>query len=419
MLYKFSGYKPPFTSTFRSGVFTIANGVDAPLSVTLQQIRCCFLSSQTHLLDAIKKVLPKDMGLWNIPLHLIQDDYSAIPLHLQPCNKTILEPHLTNCWTEVLHGGLPSGKKLLGDRGFNRTEVDQWLDDCTHCLSLACAPIFLSTGGANFALLRHQQYSGQRRSIFLLKDGILAFMNPSTHINGNAALKLIGVTQELSQYLLLLLLVIIPISVNMRRIRGQHHPYALTHVWVTYHKRSNGSGDRWLFNTAQLNAELEAVSKDTIGISLTSRNLYHMVFGVLRKEFPRLFTVLGQDFLSPVDDAAQHRYQTGVANYGRLTVFPKSPHLIGDHPWRNLAICQLWQASLGCTTVKDAWKELLENSSLFTHLKLQQDVSFQRAREEVLYTYKILSLPANERPVHANSILQSAPFIKVRCIRYW
>lgn len=411
VLYTHSVYQPPFSSTFDNGVFTISNSVDSPFFVPLQKIKLCLLSSQQRLFSAIKNVLPVDMNLSTFPFHRIHDDYSAIPLHLQSHNLTILQPYLASCWTGVLNGCLPSGKKLMEDLRFDRTEVDQWLDDCNRCLSLACAPIFLSTGGANFASLRHQQYSGQKRSIFLLKDGSLAFMNHSLHLNGNSGLKLITVTHELSQYLLLLLLVVLPISTKMRTSRGQHHPYALTHVWVTYHMRSHGSGDRWLFNEAQINTELESVSKDVIGVPLTSRNLYHLVFGVLRKEFPGLFAKLDQNFRSPVDDAAQHRYQTGAASYGRLSVFPKSHHLIGDHPWRNLTICQLWQASLGCTTVNDTWKELVEHSSLFTYHTFQEEIAFQKAREEVLSTYQISSRPTQERSALANSILKSLPFL--------
>jgi hypothetical protein len=417
LLYGFAGYKPPFSSTFHNSVFTISNAVDRPLSIPLQKIKLCLLHSQQQLLDAIKKVLPRDTDLLTLPLHQIWDDYSASPLHLQSHNLTILQPHLTSCWTGVLHGHLPSGKRLMGDLGLNHAEVDQWLDDCTHCLSLACAPIFLSTGGANSVFLRHQQYAGQGRSIFLLKDGILAFTDPFLHLNSNMRLKLTTFTHELSQYLLLLLLVVIPVSTYMRSSRGQNHPLASTHVWVTYHRHTNGSGNRWLFNEAQINAGLQAVSQEFCGLSLTFRQLYHMVFGALRKEFPGLFEKLGQDFLSPVDDAAQHHYLTGIANYGRLSIFPKSQYLIGDQPWRNMAICQLWQASLGCTPVKDALKELAENSNLFTSLTLHEDVVFQNARDQVLSTYQILSLPAKERSAHTNHIIQSSPFlngIKVR-----
>jgi hypothetical protein len=413
LLYKYSGYKPPFSSTFYRGTFLVSNGCDSTISISLQKIKCCFLSSQQKLLCAMKDVLPIDLDLSKIPLHQIQDDFTATPLHLQLNNKTFLEQHITHGWTGVLMGSYPGGKSLLDEwGGLKHTETDQWLEACGHCFSLACASVFLSTGGANFSSLRHQQYAGQGRTVFLLKDGILAFTNPiSSHLKSNASLTLIVVTPELTHYLLILLLIILPISIDLRKLRGQQHPHGLTHLWVIYHKRPNDSNG-WLFNEKLMNADLEAVTKDAFGFPLTCRSLYHMVFGALKKDFPGLFTDLGQDFMSPVDDLAQHCYSTGVTNYGRLIVFPKSHHLVGDQPWRHLTVCQLWQASLGCIPIKDTWKGLVQNTNIFSHLNPQLDLAFRTARDQVKHTYGIASLPSNEQCAHANHILQSSPFLK-------
>ena len=368
----------------------------------------------------MKKVLPSDLDLSTLPLHRIQDDFTATPLHLQAQNKEFLGPHLAKCWTGVLSGRCPGGKVLWGQRGLSRVEADQWLEACGRCFSLACAPIFLSTGGANYLSLKHQQYAGQARSIYLLKDGILAFTNPlRPYLKSNSSLSIVAVTPELSEYLLILLLIILPISTGVRSLKGQHHPYGQTHIWVMHCKRRGGH-NRWLFDEKHMNADLEEVSKDTFGFPLTCRTLHSMAFGVLRKDFPGLFEDLGPDFLSPVDDLAQHRYHTGVANYGRLTVFPNSRHLFGDQPWRHLEICQLWQASLGCIPVKDTWEKLVVNASLFAHLSLRQDLAFQRARDEVRYTYGLSSLSGRQRSAHATHILQTSPFlsgITVRCLR--
>lgn len=359
----------------------------------------------------MKSVLPSDFDLSTIPLHRIQDDFTAIPLHLQAQNKAFLGPHLTKCWTAVLSGHYPGGKVLLGQRGLSRVDVDQWLEACERCFSLACAPIFLSTGGANFRLLKHQQYAGQGRSIYLLKDGILAFTNPlRPHLKSNSILSIVAVTPELTEYLLILLLIILPIYIGVRTLKGQHHPYGQTHVWVMYRKRRGGY-NRWLFDEKHMNAALEDVSKNTFGFPLTCRTLHGMAFDVLRKDFPGLFEDLGPDFLSPVDILAQHRYRTGVANYGRLTIFPNSRHLSGDRPWRHLEVCQLWQASLGCISVKDTWRILVANANLFSHLSLRQDLAFQKARDEVRYTYGLASLSGGQRSARAAHVLQTSPFL--------
>ena len=388
----------------------MSNGRDSPVSIPLRGIIACLLSSQQRFLVAMQAVLPTGLDLAKLPLHRVEDDFSAVSLHLQPHNQKLLEPHLTTCWAGVLNGKFPGGKKLWDKWGLHRAEADKWLEACERCLLMASAPIFLSTGGANFAALRHQQYSGPTRTVFLLNDGIMVFINPfASNRKCNSSLDLIAVTPELTQYLLILFLILLPISSELRELKGQIHPYASTHVWLIYHKRSNG---RWLFDEGYMNADLEAVTRDAVGFPINCRTLYQMAFGVLRKELPGLFINVNKDFRSPVDDLAQHCYSTGVANYGRLTVFPKSPHLVGDQPWRHLAICQLWQALLGCIPVKDTWKGLVESSDLFSHINLPFDLAFQTARDQVTHFYGISSLSGQQRHARVADILQSTPYLK-------
>ena len=356
VLYKYSTYKPPFSSTFYNDSFLMSNGRDSPVSIHHHGIRVCLLSSQQQFLAAMQAVLPTSLDLVKLPLHRVEDDFSTVSLHQQPHNQKLLEPHLANCRTGVMNRKFSGGKglwdKLLG---LDRTEADKWLEACECCFSMAIAPIFLSTKGANFTALKYQQYSGPTRTVFLLNDGIMVFINPFTsNRKYNSSLDLIAVTLELTQYLLILFLILLPISSELRKLKGQIHPYASTHVWLMYHKCPNGS-NRWLFDESHMNAELEAVTRDAFEFPLNCRTLYQMAFGVLRKEFSGFFINLNNDsdFRSSVDDLAQHRYSTGVANYGRLTIFPKSPHLVRDQPWHHLAVYQLWQVFLGCIPVKD------------------------------------------------------------------
>ena len=216
---------------------------------------------------------------------------------------------------------------------------------------------------------------------------------------------------KLTKYLLILLVIILLISTCLHTLKGQHHPYESMHIWVMYHKWPNGC-NRWLFDEKHMDANLQVVSKDTFGFPLTCRALYHMVFGILQKDFLGLFTDLSQGFMSPVDDLAQHWYLTGISNYGWPTVFPKSHHLIGDQPWRHLEVCQLWQASLGCISVKDTWRKLIKNASLFNYLSLWQDTAFQIVQNEVRYTYDMTSLSASQWFKYAVHILKTRPFLK-------
>jgi len=228
-----------------------------------------------------KRLLPAGLDLAKLPLHLMEDDFSAVSLHLQPHNQNLLEPHLAICWEGLLSGKFPGGTKLWGKWGLHRTEVDKWLEACEGCFSLVSAAIFLSTGGANSATLRHQQYSGPTRTVFLLNDGIMVFINPfSSDRKCNSSLDLIAVTPELTKYLLILLLILLPISLDLRKLKGQIHLYASTHVWLIYHRRPNGS-NRWLLDESHMNADLEAVTRDAIGFPVNCRTLYQMAFGVL------------------------------------------------------------------------------------------------------------------------------------------
>ena len=224
--------------------------------------------------------------------------------------------------------------------------------------------------------------SSSKKTAAGVSTNYIVTMNPKV-TNNNGLPDDVTIPQTFQDHFqtIILFLILLPISSELQKLKGQIHPYASTHIWLIYHKRPNGS-NRWLLDERHMNAGLEAVTRDTFKFPLSCRTLYQMAFGVFRKEFPALFINYNQDFQSPVDDLAQHRYSTGVANYGRLTVFPKSPHLVGDQPWRHLAICQLWQAFLGCISVKDTWKGLVENSDLFSrfsHINLQFDLAFQTA----------------------------------------
>ena len=163
----------------------------------------------------MQAVLPTSLDLAKLPLHRVADNFSRVSLHQQPHNQKLLEPHLANCWMGVMNGKFPGGKGLWDKvLGLDRMEADKWLEACGHCFSMAIAPIFLSTGGANFAVLKHQQYSGPTRTVFLLNDGIMVFINPFTsNRKCNSSLNLIAVTPELTQYLLILFLILLPKSI--------------------------------------------------------------------------------------------------------------------------------------------------------------------------------------------------------------
>ncbi len=111
VLYKYAMYKPAYSSTFHDGSFLILNGHDTPVSIPARGLRNCLLSSQQRLLTAMQAVLPTSLDLARLSFLSVEDDFSAVPLHLQPHNQKVLEPYLASCWTALLNGE-SGGKKL-------------------------------------------------------------------------------------------------------------------------------------------------------------------------------------------------------------------------------------------------------------------------------------------------------------------
>ena len=76
----------------------------------------------------------------------------------------------------------------------------------------------------------------------------MIFINPlPSYHKSNSSLDLIGITLELTQYLLILFLILLPISSYLRQLKGQIHLYAATHIWLVYHKCLNRTNN-WLFD---------------------------------------------------------------------------------------------------------------------------------------------------------------------------
>jgi hypothetical protein len=409
-IYHDSSYKPPYVTIFDKGIFTLRNHRNAPVSIPLDGIRCALISSQSQLLEALHAVLPTTLDVAALPFHHLFDDFSAVALHLQLRNKALLESYLSACWSSVLNGDFPSGDKLWTKWGLCRAEVNKWLQASDHCFSLACASIILATGGANLGMLKHQQFSGRGRTIFLLRDGTMAFINPFSSVGTqNCNLDLVSVTQELTQYLLILLVILLPISRALRKLRGQSHPFASSHFWLLYGPRPKDI----LYTEADLNTALRTITESTFGFALEAKILFRMVRQVFWAEFPQLYHNNMDGFRSPVDDLAQHRYSTGIANYGRLTVFPRAPHLIGDRPWRHLAICQIWQALVGIAPIKDMWRLLLENTHLSSQLENSSHyLAFQTARIQVKTIYGIFNAAGSRKREMATQVLRDTPFLK-------
>lgn len=403
-LYKDATFKPPFQTTFEGDHFILSNGSNAPLSIPLSGLKVSAHRAVRDLGNAVQALLPQCFQLETFPFCQLTDDFSNMPLHAQTHNKTILESFLMSCRQELL-------QRFYGKWGLKRVEMDGWLNQYDDCYITAAAAISLTTGGFGNIGFKHQCYSGPHRSVFLLKTGTLAFINPLANRRKiNYQIDLMAIPPEPSRYLLVLFTTFLQIAIELRCLKGQHHPNALTHLWVLHRKLPNGE-KRWLFDSNHANSQLRTITSETLGFPLDARIIFRMQTGLLRAKLPLL---LSDDvhFRSAVDDLAQHHYLTGVQNYGRLTTFPNSPSLVGDKPMRLITISQIWQGLLGFGSVQVTWREMTKASAPFSGIDGFQSLAFRTARHEVLDFYNILNCSPAIRKDRVIDLLENPPFLE-------
>jgi hypothetical protein len=403
-LYNDATYKPPFQTTFEGDNFVLSDGRNTPLAVPLSGLRISAHRAVRDLGNAVRALLPQGFQLETFPFSQFTDDFSSVPIHAQPLNKQLLEPFLTSFRKENF-------QRFYGKWGLKRVEIDRWLDQHDDCYIVAAAAISLITGGFGNAGFKHQCYSGPHRSVFLLKTGILAFVNPlASRRKINYQIDLTTIPPEASRYLLLLFVILLPISIELRCSKGQHHPNVSTHLWVLHHKRPNGE-KRWLYDSNYSNRQLRLITNEILGIPLDARVVFRMQTGLLQAKFPLLFSD-DRNFRSAVDELAQHHYLTGVRHYGRLKTLPNTPSLVGDKPMRLMTISEIWQGLLGFGPVRITWREMISTSAPFSGIDSFRSLAFRTARHEVLDSYGILNCSPSIRKDRVSNLLENVPFLE-------
>ena len=296
-------YKPPFQTTFEGDNFVLSDGRNAPLAVPLSGLKVSAHLAVRDLGNAMQALLPQGFQLETFPFSQFADNFSSVPIHAQPHNKRLLELFLTSFRKEIL-------QRFNGKWGLKQVEIDRWLNQYDDCYIVAAAAISLTTGCGN-AGFKHQCYSGPHRSVFLLKTGILAFLNPlASRQKINYQIDLMTIPPEASCYLLLLLVILLQISIELRCFKGQHHPNVSTHLWVLHCKHPDGE-KRWLYDSNYSNRQLRLITNKILGIPLDASVIFRMQTGLLQAKLPLLFSD-DRNFRLAVDELAQHHYLTGV-----------------------------------------------------------------------------------------------------------
>jgi len=403
-------HKPFFKTTFQNGRFTLKNDANPPIDLTLYQFRDAGRSSINEFKACIEAALPSDVSVYDIPIDHITDDFSSSALHRQPLNVDLLQPLISEYWEKVLAG--PSGCHPLFDRfGVVRIEVDRWLEGYDKCYTSAASAMILNSGGLDDLSFKHYCYNGPARNVFLLKNGSLSFTNLlSSHRRTSSHLDMVVMPPELTQLLLVLIIILLPISHKLRTLKGQLLPFHSTHLWVLPRRHTSGIM-KWHFRANDANKDLKALTQRIFGVALDGQLIRKMVHQVLSSELPLLFSN-DMHLRSPVDDLAQHLFITGLHNYGVLLSFPPLPTLIGDKPVRNMIYCEVWQAMIDAGPVNESWRAMVLGTVLFPVPTFRED-AFCAARRLVLTFYKIHHTTQGiDRVNLVQSVLSAKPFLR-------
>jgi len=384
----------------------LTNHRDAPISLPVKIFSEAASVSANNLKSCIEAALPANVSTYDIPVHRLTDDFSSGALHRQPQNVDILQPLISEYWRRLLAGS------LCDKDGVIRIQVDEWLQRYDNCYSSAAAAMILNTGGINPVLFKHYCYGGQgQRDIFLLENGLLSFANPvSSHRVTDSHLDLAVMPSDVTQSLLVLITILLPIANKLRTLKGQFLPFQSTHLWVLPRRHTTGQ-IKWLYNSNDVNKTLKAITSQLFGVALDGEVIRKMVHQVFSSEFPLLFNNMMR-LRSPVDDAGQHFWITGIYNYGKLGHFPPHPALTGDRPGRHTVHCEVWHALCNTGPIHEYWRPMIQGTSLFPERTFPEG-AFYMARRLVLTVYKVqdASQPL-DRAKLVKQLLSEKPFLK-------
>lgn len=408
-LYTDAAHKPAFHTSFHNGIFTLANGTNPPLHLPLNKVRIAVFHAMHNLKARIETALPPGITVDDFPAHLLSDDFSGTPLHTQSQNIEILQPILSKCWKQLL-GGEGSDSALIDQTGFARAKSDKWLGVYDSCFPLATSAIMLTTGGMSDSCFKYQCYAGPGRTVFLLKNSVLALVKHlSSDRKINSHIDIVTVPPELTLCLLVLFTILLPVALGLRGLKGQVHPFQSTHLWTLTRRRTCGN-HKWLYDCKAANESIITLTQDIFGVALSGKILHQMIQQVFKSEFPLLFNNK-MPFRSPVDDLGQHRFETGVTSYGRSASFPACRYLTGDRPIRHLTYCEIWQAITKCGPINDTWKDLIENTAFFP-VQYFPSLALRVARRLVLNFYGLgKCMSAQKRKERVHELLATKPFL--------
>lgn len=381
----------------------------------LHKMALVALESTVCLNNKIKAILPPEFSISDFPLHLLADDFSQNALHKQPQNAGCLEPILAEYWSKILTGHAnEDGVPLATCGGINRPRLDRWLEQYAECLSAATSVIILHISAFDGFSFKHQSHAGPHRTIFLLQNLLLSFVDPlSSNRNIDPHSDFGVLPAEPSRLMVLLISILLPLANSLRELKGQTLPFMNTHPWHSSRRLTVGLSPSalWLYNSEMANSSLITLTQKIFGFPLNGQIIRKMIYQVVNSQFPLLFT--GKMHLrSPVDDLAQHLYSTGAKHYGIIRKFPPHKALTGTKAARHLVACEVWHALINAGPIMGYWRAMCSGSNIFT-TEMHRGRALQMARRLVLHFYGVKYTSTAEKRVDlTKGLLSSKPFLR-------
>ena len=342
--------------------------------------------------NAVEAILPEGIAASQFSMDALVDNLLA-PLgpHRQEENKTLLAAASTLIKEALLKVG-EQRHKLFSPFGLSCLAFEKWLaHEQTNILCSLAKVVALTCGvGLNefkYGYLRFDASEGQSRNIWLLKNGLIAFNDPTKALRRNDnGVRFFAFPRDVTHFLALYLFVIRPIGAELLAAMGRNVPFYCTNIWVHVERHPRGR-NHWLWSGTVVSEPVKATTAKLLGITLTPQLIRCIVTELFSKSMPALFEAAKT---SAVDEQAQHVTYTSLNNYGWTSHFPPIKNLRLNQPIKHLAVSEIWHALLLLGPTNDSWESMIQDAQLTASL-VRRNKAVEIARSLIVQKYAVRS----------------------------
>ncbi|EDR05382.1 uncharacterized protein LACBIDRAFT_303342 [Laccaria bicolor S238N-H82] len=382
--------------------------VNPPKTISIRDWSATSASAMVEFQNSVERLLPDGVDISNFPLEVISDDLiSLAPVHKQSVNEGALQP-----WTDRVYSAFmdpsESRHRLFSGHWLTATALDQWLKlEQTEVLT-SLAKVFSLCCGIGipefkFGYIIFDPPPGCNRNIWLLKNGLFAFNDPTkSYGRSDTMTRFFAIPRGVTRHLAVFLYVLRPFGIRLLKLQQRHVPYYSSNIWALVQRSRylNGQND-WLWSGRRIAMQIKVITNKFFGVTLTPTLIREIVFRLTSQYLPCLLN--GQHY-SPVDQQAQHSMHTSLCHYGWVSHFPPIEQLRLNHPARQLAVSEIWQAILRLGPMNDGWSGAVTTSQLTKGLFRRME-AIQIARCLIFDKYGVRSSAS------ALKVLGDLPFV--------